>query len=59
MIWIVLGVYAIGIILAAIGFLKYRRNFKNSITNSNIATTVENNGTPVKTGLPHLKIICK
>ncbi len=59
MVWIVLGVYAIGIVLAAIGFLKYRANFKNSITNNNLATTVENTGTPIRTGLSHLKIICK
>lgn len=59
MIWIVLGVYAIGIIIAAIGFLKYRTNFKKSINNNNIATTVENKGTPIRTGLTHIKTICK
>lgn len=58
MIWIVLIVYAIGIILAAIGFLKYRSNLKSNIAN-NIGTTVENKGTPIKTGLNHIKIICK
>lgn len=58
MIWIVLGVYALGIILASIGFLKYRSNLKNDTT-SNIGTTMENKGTPIKTGLNHLKVICK
>ena len=58
MIWIVLSVYAVGIILAAIGFLKYRSNLKSNTAN-NIETTVENKGTPIRTGLDHLKIICK